>query len=445
MFRIRFSTLFLTILCLTAISASAQTGYIDEKTLDEPLFEFDFATFKSDTSENEISLEVYYKIYNNGLQYFKHGDEFVAEYDINVVVLGTDKSQVTGYSRERKHKVDSYREATNSASYLINQIKLQVPKGRFKIVCKLIDKLTEKVSIIEKDLHVKDLFRKEIDISDIELISRVEPIGPNISGFDKGEQKIIPFVSEGISGEADRVSFYVEIYNVLNEPKEVRIEYKITNERSKTVYKDKSSFEIAGPVTRLIKEIPMEQLVPGEYELTFNLKSAHGKKLAQRRTAFTVAWSLKALVRNDFKSAVEQLKYIATNDETEELVDTPTDMQLEAFEAFWKRHDKYPETPENESQQLYYSRIRHANIYFSVVNQDGWETDRGRIYIIFGEPDHVERYPFELSTVPYQVWYYYNLSRTFVFEDSHSTGDYYLKFPYDGKYGGLHEKFSDFE
>lgn len=445
MFRTSNLALIISILCMAAISASAQTGYVDERALDEPLFEFDFAAFRSDSSADEVSLEVYYKIYNNGLQYFKQGDEFVAQYEINVIVIDADKNLIANHSRERKHRVENYLETTNSASYLINQIKLQVPKGKFKIVCKLLDKLTDKTSTIEKDLHVKDMFRKEIDISDIELISRVEPSGSNRSGFDKGEQRIIPFVSEGVSGEADRVSFYVEIYNDLNESTEIKIEYKIANEKSKTVYKDKSSFEIAGPVTRLIKVIPLEELVPGDYKLTFQLKQANGKKIAQRKNSFAVAWSLNALVRNDFKSAVDQLSYIATNDETDELMETPEEEQFEAFMAFWKKHDKYAETPENESQQLYYSRIRHANVYFSVVNQDGWESDRGRIYVIFGEPDYVERFPFELSTEPYQVWHYYNLARKFVFEDSHSTGDYYLKFPYDGKYGGLHEKFGDFE
>ncbi len=435
----------LTIIFISAFSLFGQTGYVDESALDEPSFEFSFATFRSDTSENNVRLEVYYKIYNDGLQYFKHGDKFVAEYSINVIVFDARKNQVTGYSRERKYEVDNYRETTNGASYLINQIDLQVPKGKYKVVCKLIDKLSEKVSTIEKDLIVDDLFRDKIDISGIELTSKVEPVGTNKSAFDKAGQRIIPFVSAGISGESDRISFYVEIYNNFDEPKKVRLEYKINNQRSKSLYKDKFSFELTQPVTRLIKEIPMDKLVSGEYELTLDLKSGRGRKLAQRKTRFVVAWSLKALVHNDFKRAVAQLAYVASSDEMEELLRTPPDSQFEAFERFWKRHDKYPDTPENESQQLYYRRIRHANTHFSVVNQEGWETDRGRVYIIYGEPDQVERYPFELSSVPYQVWYYYNLAKKFVFEDSHGTGDYYLQYPFDGRYGNLPEKFGDFE
>jgi len=427
----------------------AQTGYVEERGIDEPRFDFDFTTFRSEKSSDAVSLEIYYKIFNDGLQYFKQDDEFVASYEINVVVLGTDKSQVTGYSREKKYKVGNYQETKNGASYLVNQINLEVPEGRFKIVCKLIDKLSGKVSSIEKDLSVEDLFRNDIDMSGIEFVRTVQDTGDVRSGFDKGEKKIVPIVSRSFSGEQNKASFYVELYNVDPEPKDVIVNYQVKGSRSKPVYKDEFSLTLDKPITRLIKEIPTEDMVPDEYELTFELKEKRKKKKWAERTAgFEVEWSLRALLKNDYETAVEQLKYIASGDEMKELKKSsnadPAEREV-AFEEFWKTHDKYPETPENETQSLYYTRIRHANEHFSVVNQQGWRTDRGRIYVIFGEPDNVERYPFELHSVPYQVWYYYRLSRTFVFEDTHLTGDYNLTYPYDGRRGGLHEGFDDFD
>lgn len=426
-----------------------QTGYIEERKLDAPHFVFDVAAFRSAEDPNAVSLEIYYKIFNNALQYFKQDDKFVASYEINVVILGKDNNQVTGYSREKKYYLENYQETRSGSSYLVNQMNLEVPKGEFKAVCKLIDKLSGKVSSVEKDFRVDHLFRNEIDMSDIEFVHTVEDTDENKTAFDKGEKRIVPVVSRKFSGESHKASFYAEIYNDTEESKEVKVKYKVTGRRSKPVYNDEFVMTLDNPVTRLIKEIPIETLVPDEYEITFELKDKRrNKRWAERKSTFHVEWSLRALVKNDFETAIEQLKYIASKDEMDalkKLEDAPFEERSDAFEAFWNDHDKYPDTPENETRSLYYSRVRHSDAYFSVVNQPGWRSDRGRIYIIFGEPDQVERFPFELGSVPYQVWYYYRLSRTFVFEDTHLTGDYHLRFPYDGRRGGLHEGFEDFD
>ena len=69
----------------------------------------------------------------------------------------------------------------------------------------------------------------------------------------------------------------------------------------------------------------------------------------------------------------------------------------------------------------------------------------GMIYIIYGEPEQVESHPFELNSKPYQIWYYYSLSRTFVFVDEIGTGDYELQYPYDGRRGFIDDRIDDYD
>jgi hypothetical protein len=76
----------------------------------------------------------------------------------------------------------------------------------------------------------------------------------------------------------------------------------------------------------------------------------------------------------------------------------------------------------------YYLRVEYANENFS-TNRDGWETDRGRIYVLYGEPTDIERHPFEINSKPYEVWYYDHLNRRFVFVDYTGFGDYELTWP----------------
>ena len=58
----------------------------------------------------------------------------------------------------------------------------------------------------------------------------------------------------------------------------------------------------------------------------------------------------------------------------------------------------------------------------------GWRTDRGRVYIIYGPPDEVERYPYSENMKPYEIWHYYNLQGgvIFVFGDRTGFGSYEL-------------------
>jgi hypothetical protein len=53
----------------------------------------------------------------------------------------------------------------------------------------------------------------------------------------------------------------------------------------------------------------------------------------------------------------------------------------------------------------------------------------GMIFILFGPPSNIERHPFEIDYKPYEIWYYYELNREFVFVDETGFGEYRLVSP----------------
>lgn len=59
----------------------------------------------------------------------------------------------------------------------------------------------------------------------------------------------------------------------------------------------------------------------------------------------------------------------------------------EAFENFWIN---VAGSPENAQRliKLYFERVSEANVQFSEY-KEGWKTDRGIVYIIFGAPDEI--------------------------------------------------------
>jgi hypothetical protein len=41
-----------------------------------------------------------------------------------------------------------------------------------------------------------------------------------------------------------------------------------------------------------------------------------------------------------------------------------------------------------------------------MLGREGYRTDRGRVYIVYGPPDDIERHPNESDTKPYEIWTY---------------------------------------
>jgi GWxTD domain-containing protein len=95
---------------------------------------------------------------------------------------------------------------------------------------------------------------------------------------------------------------------------------------------------------------------------------------------------------------------------------------------FWNSRDNDLSTPKNEYFIEYSRRIEISNQRFAALGKQGWKTDRGRIYLKYGEPSEIERFPNQTDTKPYEIWHYNEIEGgiIFVFADLTSFSDYLL-------------------
>ncbi len=82
---------------------------------------------------------------------------------------------------------------------------------------------------------------------------------------------------------------------------------------------------------------------------------------------------------------IEPLAYLATQDELEEMRNAPR--QKVALDEFWIKCGGNVEKA-RELIRIYYTRVLYSNYYFTSYKQ-GWMTERGMIYIIYGPPDKI--------------------------------------------------------
>lgn len=107
----------------------------------------------------------------------------------------------------------------------------------------------------------------------------------------------------------------------------------------------------------------------------------------------------------------------------------------EFINEFWAKRDPDPDTEENEFKQEFFKRVEYANQRFK-EGIPGWKTDRGRIYIIFGPPDKIERNPVILGSniKGLLLWVYFRYDFAIEFVDKRGNGTYNFD-PYTGVHG----------
>ena len=84
------------------------------------------------------------------------------------------------------------------------------------------------------------------------------------------------------------------------------------------------------------------------------------------------------------------VQYLMMKQEKMDWAALKTDAEAKAFiDLFWARRDPTPGTPANELRQQLEARIADADKRFSVRKTPGSQTDRGLVYVLFGEPSQI--------------------------------------------------------
>lgn len=136
----------------------------------------------------------------------------------------------------------------------------------------------------------------------------------------------------------------------------------------------------------------------------------------------------------------EVVPYIITAAERSVFLSLPNEAERGKFiQNFWDKKDPNRETPENEFKIAYYKRIALANKFFGTGGIAGWKTDRGKIFILLGPPQEIQR-DFNASSdilssnVSREIWNYWNLPNPklpynleVAFVDKFNTGHFMLE------------------
>lgn len=437
---------------LTAANLFGQNPLSKDSRVGIPPFEVDFASF-ADTAKGKSRLEVYYKLRNVGFAFVKKGNEYQADYDVEVSLEGENGREVASKRNSEDFTVPTYDQTQSLESYRLNAAHFSVNPGKYKIKIHLTDNNSKEISSATRKAEVPDFSRDGLAVSDLFLIGSFAD-SADLPLFKKEGRTAIPSVSRSFGDPDTTLDFYFEVYPGRPDLQTCRLEYEITQRQHGPWLKDTTTLPLAASKTPVFEELSIRNFPPGDYRLKVTLREGK-KELAKREADFKMTWNWEAALLHNFRDVVDLLRYFAREVDVRPLEKAPVEKKREEWDKFWKERDPTQASRENEAKDEFERRVRFTDAYFSHMGLPGWKSDMGKIYIRYGEPDQVDEDPSGMrNTNPFvdddglytsnvtrirqtghasQTWYYFSFRRAFSFEDVTGNGSWVLRPPFDGR------------
>lgn len=374
-----------------------------------------FPTFTEDGTQRIV--RVYVQMLNDDVTFVNADTCYLAEVQIDVYITNSNQEFVFNRTFTEEIVAKTFEE-TNSRK-IVNVFSTEIPldSGRYESVVTVLDKNTG------KQINRKVFFK-------LPSLSKLPFLVSEILMFDEFEEDstgrittFTPNLTGNFSSGSRFVYLHFDTYIRDMENDSLRIRYVIRD--ANNYINQKNEYVLQGNNFRKhFIRLSRHQFERARYSIEVIVTL--GKYQYKVDKFFSFFWTISPNSPQDLDLAMRQLEYIADRDSINFYLKQGLDAKKKYFEKFWKEMDPNPETNKNELMDEYYRRVNYANQSFSSMSQEGWLTDMGRIFIKFGQPDDIERHPFEMNTYPYEIWRYYSLRKVFLFIDRLGFGDYYL-------------------
>lgn len=415
----------------------AQLGYI-------PL-NADYAAFKG--AGEKTYTEIYVSFFQQDLKYFEEDTVFFAKFSHTISITKDDS---VFFKISRNYKSATTENRVNITNQFMDVFPVDLEPGEYSLTVNVIDKNSNKSGEYNLDLVVPE-FDDSLSLSKIEIATKIDPKGDDSNFSLKNNIKIYPnasktftiinpimyFYFEGykLKLNADGNSKYIYNYYISDlDGKRIR-EYpeKSKSGKSKTIAEATGVNVIALPNGSYFLTVELKDLISDKSTLMrkkFFINKPERKKSSERIAAKIEGYEEYVSFKHDqLIDEFQKIKYIALSQEIEIFEKLENTEGMKRFlSQFWSRRDPTPSTPVNEYKQMYFENLKLVDVNYSSHFKKGWRTDRGRVILIYGKPDEIERNPSALNTQPYEIWFYYSLEggAQFIFADLSGNGNYEL-------------------
>ena len=406
------------------------------------LLNLDYSRFKY--NDQSCYMEIYYSFHPKQLTYNFSDGKYQGGVIISTKIRksGTDEYVVNEESPLNISEAD-----TNGVWYsfpFVSQAGYAIPNGEYVMDFLASDKLdSSRCDSMQLDLIITT-YGSNVAVSDVELCRSIATSDQKNSLYYKNSLEVVPYPSLIFGSSSIPVLYhYVEIYNV-----DTGVSYTVKTEildangaslREKTKERKFTSANSIEAGTT-----PATAYPSGKYIFRFTLLDENQTVVARTEKTFFIYNPQVQVAQRSFGPSREIFKgmsdreldrefklasHIATKDEInmyDQLL-TQTGKSEFIFELWLKATKGRGDIPA-VSRSEYLEQVKIANERYQTFSTEGWETDRGRVIVVYGEPDQIDRMYNDPGSKPHEIWSYYQIENgvRFVFIDRRGFGKFEL-------------------
>lgn len=409
----------------------------------------DYASFRYDGTRNYV--EVYYSFYYKQLKFVRDETGFKGGLVVQILLKDVQKDSIV---QGKAWKVPI--ELTDTATIepnknLVGATAFLVEPGKYQFIFIARDLIDfSRFDSVVIPAVINPIPDDKLWLSDVQLCSNIYHSENQQSIFYKNTFEVIPNPSLLYGLGLPVLYYYAEVYNIntVNSDRYI-VEWRIYDSFGNIV-KSGRKVRAKTPANAVVEAgtVNLSNLPSGTYRLalvaidTVEKKGVSSVKrfyvynpnvvvldTVQVYKGYDLASEYMGMSEAELDKEFAMARYVATPDEVNRYKQLKGEEAKRKFLAeFWKKRDSDKSTTINEFKIEYFRRVEYANQQFTIGSKEGWRTDRGRVYIMYGPPDEIERHPSEVDSKPYEIWYYHNIEGgvEFVFVDKAGFSDYIL-------------------
>ncbi|MCK4312686.1 MAG: GWxTD domain-containing protein [Candidatus Cloacimonetes bacterium] len=383
-----------------------------------------------DSSNNTI-FEINYQIPYRELDFQRDSLGFVTRLEVK---FSLQKNEKIVYADEFVNKIVlTNQELTRSDNYFSDKISLTLAKSDYLIRINFEDLNRNITAEWENKLEI---LPPQTLISDVEFSFKI--ISDTTAFLQKfhREKNLFQVNCNHIylTDEFEKMCFYYELQNFrLDSENSCDLTETIRICRKEEIireFQDKIS-ESSIKIPRIHK-IEISDLEAGYYEVVIEISDNIGNRKDVIKDYFSIKETkeLEKRLFIDIEDEFNLARYFLSSSQANIWKTLSEKGKKNFLNRFWSANDPDPSTEENEFFEIVKTRVEYCNKNYSHF-KDGWETDRGRIYIKHGAPDDILKletgFYTKYSRKDYVIWKYRTTTDlTYIFIDLQANGNYKL-------------------
>ena len=338
-------------------------------------------------------------------------NRFRATYAVGIV-LERNGERVKTVEATESVLVGTFRETSRADESVIFQEIMDVAPGVYTMTVSLRDVGSQRgfQEVVEMTVPTYGPGRLSTPIPVIQVLPRI--------GRDSIPYALISPRATVVFGRDSVIPIYVESYDETD----TALLLLARNESGRVLWSDAVSITPARGLASGVIEVPITRLGIGVAQLSLVRESG-----GDTASTYVFVGFGDNLPIARFEDMTAFLRYFAKPARLQALRDAPEEERPTEWARFMQETDSTPNTPVHEDLREYFTRLVRANARFPEEGVPGWMSDRGRVYVVLGEPDQIlEPQVQDFQRNRQQLWEYRQQGLQLVFFDQTGTGRWRL-------------------